>query len=202
MSSPVAQTTPSGPKWLNQVTGGPNDTITLGNRSNTVIGGPDDMISVGNGSNQLVAAPGDVWTVGNRADVFKLAPGFGNNTINGFQTSKDVLNFDPALMLNYMAAMADTKQVGANTVITVDAYDSVTLAGVAASHLTAQQLRLQSLSRNARRSYRICAVVPAKRARPGSPVTTPGVSAPTALVTGFRLSPGSSRGRPEMTGAE
>jgi hypothetical protein len=31
----------------------------------------------------------------------------------------------------------DTKQVGANTVITVDANDSVTSAGVAASHLTA-----------------------------------------------------------------
>ena len=35
-----------------------------------------------------------------------------------------------------MAAMADTKQMGANTVITVDGNDSVTLAGVAASRLT------------------------------------------------------------------
>ena len=122
----------------NQVTGGANDTITLGNGSNTVIGGPNDIVSVGNGSNQLVAAPGDVWTVGNGADVFKLAPGFGNNTINGFQTSRDVLNFDPALMLNYMAAMGDTKQMGANTVITVDANDSVTLTGVNMAQLTAK----------------------------------------------------------------
>ena len=121
----------------NQVTGGPNDMITLGNGNNTVIGGLNDIVNVGNGSNQLVAAPGDVWTIGNGADVFKFAPGFGNNTINGFQTRKDVLNFDPALIGNYMAAMQDTKQVGANTVITVDANDSVTLAGVAASHLTA-----------------------------------------------------------------
>ena len=97
----------------------------------------NDIVNVGNGSNQLVAAPGDVWTIGNGADIFKFAPGFGNNTINGFQTGKDVLNFDPALIRNYMAAMLDTKQVGANTVITVDANDSVTLAGVAASHLTA-----------------------------------------------------------------
>jgi hypothetical protein len=105
--------------------------------NNTVIGRLNDIVNVGDGSNQLVAAPGDVWTIGNGADVFKFAPGFGNNTINGFQTSRDVLNFDPALIRNYMAAMHDTKQVGANTVITVDANDSVTLAGVAASHLTA-----------------------------------------------------------------
>ena len=113
--------------------------ITLGNGNNTVIGGLNDIVNVGNGSNQLVAAPGDMWTIGNGADVFKFAPGFGNDTINGFQTGKDVLNFnfDPALLGNYMAAMGDTKQVGANTVITVDANDSVTLAGVAASHLTA-----------------------------------------------------------------
>ena len=102
-----------------------------------MIGGLNDIVQVGNGNNQLVAAPGDVWTIGNGADVFKFAPGFGNNTINGFQTGKDVLNFDPALIRNYMAAMLDTKQVGANTVITADANDSVTLAGVAASHLTA-----------------------------------------------------------------
>ena len=40
-------------------------------------------------------------------------------------------------MMNYAAAMADTKQVGANTVITYDANDAITLNGVMASHLTA-----------------------------------------------------------------
>jgi hypothetical protein len=79
-----------------KVTGGPNDTVTLGDGSNTVIGELNDIVNVGNGSNQLVAAPGDVWTIGNGADDFKFASGFGNNTINGFQTGKDVLNFDPA----------------------------------------------------------------------------------------------------------
>jgi hypothetical protein len=37
--------------------------------------------------------------------------------------------------------MADTKQVGANTVITYDANDTVTLNGVAASHLTASNFK-------------------------------------------------------------
>jgi hypothetical protein len=47
------------------------------------------------------------------------------------------LNFNPALIANSAAAMADTKQVGANTVVTVDATDTVTLTGLTASHLTA-----------------------------------------------------------------
>ena len=43
-----------------------------------------------------------------------------------------------ALLMNYAAAMADTKQVGANTVITVNATDSITLNGVMASHPTSR----------------------------------------------------------------
>jgi hypothetical protein len=43
--------------------------------------------------------------------------------------------------MNYAAAMADTKQVGANTVITVDATDTATLTGVTASHLTASNFK-------------------------------------------------------------
>jgi hypothetical protein len=37
--------------------------------------------------------------------------------------------------------MADTKQVGQNTVITYDANDTVTLNGVTASHLTASNFK-------------------------------------------------------------
>jgi hypothetical protein len=102
-----------------------------------VFGGTNDTITVGNGNDQLVAAPGDVWTVGKGQDTFTFNAGFGNNTITDFNTSHDVLNFNPALIANYAAAMADTKQVGLDTVITVDATDTVTLTGVAASHLTA-----------------------------------------------------------------
>ena len=46
-----------------------------------------------------------------------------------------------ALFPNYAAAMADTQQVGANTVITYDANDTITLTGVAASHLTASNFK-------------------------------------------------------------
>ena len=114
--------------------------------NDTVFGGANDTISLGNGQNQLVAAPGDVWTVGSGQDTFAFNAGFGNNTITDFNTSRDVLQFNHALFVNFAAAMADTKQVGANTVITYDANDSVTLTGVAASHLTARS----SSSRNRR----------------------------------------------------
>ena len=52
--------------------------------------------------------------------------------------------FGGALLLDLLgraAAMADTQQVGANTVITYDANDTVTLTGVEASHLTASNFK-------------------------------------------------------------
>jgi hypothetical protein len=125
----------------NTVSAGSNSTVTLGDGNNTVLGDANDRIIVGNGQNQLVAAPGDVWTAGNGRDVFAFNAGFGNNTITDFNTSRDVLQFNHALFVNFAAAMADTKQVGANTVITHDANDTVTLTAVAASHLTASNFK-------------------------------------------------------------
>jgi hypothetical protein len=61
--------------------------------------------------------------------------------LSATNSSRDVLQFSSALLMNYAAAMADTKQVGANTVITYDANDTVTLTGVEASHLTASNFR-------------------------------------------------------------
>jgi serralysin len=120
---------------------GANSTATLGNGNNTVFGDQNDTIIVGNGNNLLIAAPGDVWTVGKGQDVFAFGTGFGNNTINNFNTSRDVLQFSPALIANYAAAMADTKQVGHDAVISVDAQDTVTLNGVMASQLTASNFK-------------------------------------------------------------
>jgi VCBS repeat-containing protein len=126
----------------NTVTPGAGSTVTLGNGNNTVFGDADDIISVGNGQNQLIASPGDVWTVGNGQDVFTFNAGFGNNTITDFNTSHDVLQFNNlALLTNYAAAIADSKQVGANAVVTYDASDTITLDNVMASHLTASNFK-------------------------------------------------------------
>ena len=48
-----------------------------------------------------------------------------------------LIQFNPGLLANYAAALADTTQVGANTVIQIDATDSVTLVGVIAGSLSA-----------------------------------------------------------------
>ena len=88
-----------------------------------------------------IAAPGDNWTVGSGHDTFAFNAGFGNNTITDFNTSHDVLQFAAALFPNYAAVMADTQQIGANTVVTYDAIDTVTLTGVTASHLTASNFK-------------------------------------------------------------
>ena len=125
----------------NTVTPGANSTVTLGNGNNTVFGSANDVVSVGNGQNQLVASPGDAWTVGNGQDAFTLNAGFGNNTIASFSTAHDVLQFNHALFANYAAVMPNIKQVGADTLITYDANDTVKLDAVTASHLTASNFK-------------------------------------------------------------
>jgi Ca2+-binding RTX toxin-like protein len=116
--------------------GNGNNMITLGNGNDTVYAGANETIGVGKGNDQLVAAPGDLWTVGRGQDTFTFDAGFGANTIMDFNTSHDVLQLAAALFPNYAAVMADTQQVGANSVITYDLNDTITLTGVAASHLT------------------------------------------------------------------
>ena len=118
-----------------------NTTITLGDGNDTVYGGANDTIAAGSGNDQLVAAPGDLWTVGRGQDTFSFNTGFGTNTITDFNTSHDVLQLASVLFPNYAAVMADTRQVGANTVITYDANDTITLTGVAVSHLTANNFK-------------------------------------------------------------
>jgi hypothetical protein len=54
-----------------------------------------------------------------------------------FHASQDVLQFSLSLLTNYAAAMADASQVGANTVLTFDASNSVTLQNVTKTDLTA-----------------------------------------------------------------
>jgi hypothetical protein len=53
-----------------------------------------------------------------------------------------VIQFNSALFANYAAVMADTAQVGANTVIQINPNNSVTLDNVTASTLTASNFHL------------------------------------------------------------
>jgi hypothetical protein len=68
---------------------------------------------------------------------------FGNDTITDFSTNSrnhDIIQFDKTVFSSFSGVSgvkAHAAQVGSNTVITVDAHDSVTLVGVSLSHLQA-----------------------------------------------------------------
>ena len=95
--------------------------------------------------NQLVAGFNDTWTVGTGQDTFKFnSATFGNKAINGFLTSKDVLQFSPTLFANYAAMHSATTQQGANTVIAVAPGETITLNNVNASALTASNFKNSS----------------------------------------------------------
>jgi uncharacterized repeat protein (TIGR03803 family) len=124
------------------VTAGGDSVIGLGNGNDTVNAGADSSTTVGTGHNVLTAAAGDSWSLAaNGYDTFQIDAGFGDNAIAGFNTSHDVLEFSTSLFANFSAVMNDAKQVGANTVITYDKSDVITLANVTASHLTAADFK-------------------------------------------------------------
>jgi Ca2+-binding RTX toxin-like protein len=91
----------------------------------------------GDTSNVLMGlASNDVLTGGAGVDTFEFDSQFGNVTITDFDASQDVIQFNPALFANYSAVIASTQQNGANTVITFDANDTITLTNVATASLS------------------------------------------------------------------
>jgi Ca2+-binding RTX toxin-like protein len=71
------------------------------------------------------------------ADTFAFPNVMGNDLVTNFGTAKDTLLFNMTLFSNFTAAMNAASQVGANTVFTIDANDTVTLDNVSKSSLTA-----------------------------------------------------------------
>ena len=103
---------------------GANSTIMLGNGNDTIYAGANDAITLGHG-NDTVA--------------FGVSPSpatIGNETVNGFNPAHDVIDFNVALLANYMAVMGATTQVGLDTLIQVATNESVTLTNVIASTLS------------------------------------------------------------------
>jgi hypothetical protein len=86
----------------------------------------------------LVAGFADATLVGGPgSDTFVINPSVGQETIQNFDPAHDTLQFNAALFANYAAAMTDARQVGASTVFTIDAHDSVTLPNIGIGSLTA-----------------------------------------------------------------
>ena len=82
----------------------------------------------------LIGGPGN--------DTFVFAAGFGNDTSTGFTAGPnpaphDIITFDHTIFADFAAVMAASAPVGADTVITADASDTVTLTNVAVASLHA-----------------------------------------------------------------
>ena len=93
-------------------------------------GGGNDTLSGGNGNDLLVGGDGDdTMNGGNGSDVFAFEAGFGLDTITGFQ-SNDLIQLDSDLFADFASVIAASQQVGANTVIMLDADNTVTLQNV------------------------------------------------------------------------
>jgi hypothetical protein len=92
------------------------------------------LLQAGSGNDVLIGAPNDTLNGGGGSDIFVFNPGFGKNRIDHFNPSQDVLRFDHTFA-NLTALEKATHQVGANTVITYDAADTITLIGVSVSQL-------------------------------------------------------------------
>jgi Ca2+-binding RTX toxin-like protein len=83
----------------------------------------------------LVGGPGDTLTGGAGADTYVFGGPFGLNTITNYNSAKDVIQLSKTEFATLPVVQGDTHQVGANTVITYDTTDSITLVGVSASKL-------------------------------------------------------------------
>ena len=124
--------------------GGDGDDRVFGSQDDdTVLGGAGDDIlrgdneAAGNGADIIVGGPGNDLLKGDGdnlvgADTFVLAPGDGDDVIQDFQTSVDVLDFS-AFGTN---PAVDVSEAGGNTVVAVGDV-TVTLEGVAAGALGA-----------------------------------------------------------------
>ena len=108
---------------LTHVTAGAGSTITLGNGADTVTA-VSSLINGGHGH-----------------DTFVFTGSFGQDTITNFSPLHDNIVLAQAMFANFGAVQNDMTQVGANTVITYDPSNVITLTGVKASSLHASDFQ-------------------------------------------------------------
>jgi Ca2+-binding RTX toxin-like protein len=99
--------------------------------------GGNDFLFAGNGPDRLIGGDGnDRLTGGNGPDTFVFGPGFGHDVVTDL-SSADHIEFDGGVFQNFQQVQAASQQVGGDTVITLDADNSITLLGVPLSSLHA-----------------------------------------------------------------
>ena len=122
-----------------------NDRLLGGNGTDTLNGGPgNDTLDGGNGPDTLNGGPGnDLLIGGNGPDLFVSNAGFGEDIITDF-SNEDRIQFASGLFESPQAVLAASRQVGADTVITLDLNNTITLQGVQLSSLRADDFLVGS----------------------------------------------------------
>ncbi|NJL70544.1 MAG: cadherin-like domain-containing protein [Candidatus Competibacteraceae bacterium] len=105
----------------------------------------NDTLSGTSGADTLLGGGGnDTLSGGSGDDTFVFGPNFGHDTITDFvagQGSIDAIAFDTDVFSNFASVIAAASQVGANTVITVDAQNDIVLRNTTLSSLHADDFR-------------------------------------------------------------
>jgi hypothetical protein len=91
----------------------------------------------------LIGGPGDTLIAGNYGrDTFVFAGDFGHNTINNFHTALDDIQLQASQFGSLANVFADLHQVGADTVLTLDATHVVTITNTALASLSSANFHL------------------------------------------------------------
>jgi hypothetical protein len=85
----------------------------------------------------LVFRPAAARQSSQRKQKRKERKNIGQETISGFSPQHDLIEINHTLIGSFKGVLADAHQVGADTVITIDASNAITLTGVAVSSLHA-----------------------------------------------------------------
>lgn len=127
-------------------TGTGNFTGTGNADANIITGGSgNDTLNGQGGADTLIGGAGNgTLTGGTESDVFVFAAGFGKDAINDFVAGSgtaDVIQIDDAVFADLSAVLAAATQVGADTVITYDANNTITLKNVTKTNLHADDFQ-------------------------------------------------------------
>lgn len=120
-----------------------DDVINGGGGNNTLLGGSgDDTVSAGSGKDSITGGAGDdVLAGGKGEDTFSFSGAFGNDTISDFTADSgaghDTLQFANNDFSSFAQVQSHMAQTGADVVITLDTFDTITLQNVLLSKLVA-----------------------------------------------------------------
>ena len=120
-------------------TGGYGNTVLDGSAGNATL----TAATTFNAHQILIGGPGDVLNAASFGqDTFVFANNFGHETINNFHPALDVIQLQQSQFGGLAAVMADIRQVGADSVLTLDANHVITIANTPHASLTAADFHL------------------------------------------------------------